>query len=135
MKRYFYLLCSWQPYILCLRFDVSEVWCVWGLMCLGFDVSWVWRVWGCEWHLTRACYDLLDDKKDTTEKLQKLIVTSSEGFWKKNFRVKKFPLRRIFTSQTLGSNFLSFDDFKNQLESSILLGILVIFKDWPKMTF
>ena len=50
MKRYFYLLCSWQPYILCLRFDVSEVWCVRGLMCLGFDVSGVWRVWGCEWH-------------------------------------------------------------------------------------
>ena len=42
IKRYFYLLCSWQPYILrcvwglmCLRFDVSGVWCVWGLTCLG----------------------------------------------------------------------------------------------------
>ena len=32
IKRYFYLLCSWQPYIL---------WCVWGLMCLGFGTVFV----------------------------------------------------------------------------------------------
>ena len=46
IKRCFYLLCSWQPYI--LR-------CVWGLMCLRFDVSGVWHVWGCEWHQERTC--------------------------------------------------------------------------------